>query len=71
MKQKASLVRHVSNNCALAGQIKNDLRESERQTLTSISRIRDGVRNSCILRLLQVADEEAQWTTKCWAVAEH
>jgi geranylgeranyl pyrophosphate synthase len=63
---EAALVRHVYGLCALAGQIKNDLRDIRSTDADERFRdIRDGVRNSCILRLLHVADAwEREWITR-------
>lgn len=54
---EAVLVGRIYGMCALAGQIKNDLRDI--RTIDQEERfrdIRDGVRNVCVLRLLNVAD---------------
>jgi geranylgeranyl pyrophosphate synthase len=68
---EASLVRHMYGTCALAGQIKNDLRDiRSTDTEERFRDIRDGVRNSCVLRLLHVADAgEHEWITRRLAAA--
>ena len=62
---EASLIQRIYGTCALAGQIKNDLRDIRATEKDERFRdIRDGVRNSCILRLLEIVDEsERSWLT--------
>jgi geranylgeranyl pyrophosphate synthase len=63
---EASLIQCVYGACALAGQIKNDLRDVRTTEKEERFRdIRDGVRNACVLRLLELADElERGWLTE-------
>jgi geranylgeranyl pyrophosphate synthase len=62
---EASLIRRVYGTCALAGQIKNDLRDIRAAEPEERFRdIRDGVRNACLLRLLEVTGEvDRGWLT--------
>ena len=62
---EAALIRRTYGACALAGQIKNDLRDirtTEREE--RFRDIKDGVRNACVLRLLEIGHEsECEWLT--------
>ncbi|MGH9722674.1 MAG: class 1 isoprenoid biosynthesis enzyme [Bryobacteraceae bacterium] len=60
---EASLIQRIYGTCALAGQVKNDLRDIRTMEKEERFRdVRDGVRTSCVLRLLEVAGKpEREW----------